>query len=102
MSSGNRLFTKSKYGFTEAHHHLLSPPPPPPLDTSRVIQVNSSRSSQSSRKCQQMSHGVTAVTVAGMIVPLHIRELVRELRLHYPFWRQMPPERKVGVVAKIG
>nr|GFB70771.1 hypothetical protein [Tanacetum cinerariifolium] len=30
------------------------------------------------------------------------RELVRELPLHYPSWRQMPPERKVGVVAKIG
>nr|GEY94689.1 uncharacterized WD repeat-containing protein C2A9.03-like isoform X1 [Tanacetum cinerariifolium] len=140
---------------TTAHHHLLSPPPPPPLDTSRVIQVNSSRSSQPSRKCQPMSHGVTTVTVAGMIVPLHIRrasrlhtrqetrnlrlkaitnksgpvpirfevddretlmplgdraahwtnylgELVRELPLHYPSWRQMPPERKAGVVAKIG
>ncbi|GJW01360.1 hypothetical protein Tco_1556611 [Tanacetum coccineum] len=30
------------------------------------------------------------------------RELVRELPLHYPSWRQMPPERKAGVVAKIG
>ncbi|GJT25374.1 zinc finger, PHD-type containing protein [Tanacetum coccineum] len=29
-------------------------------------------------------------------------ELVRELPLHYPSWRQMPPERKAGVVAKIG
>ncbi|GJU48257.1 hypothetical protein Tco_1217812 [Tanacetum coccineum] len=28
--------------------------------------------------------------------------LVRELPLHYPSWRQMPPERKAGVVAKIG
>nr|GEX43586.1 callose synthase 3-like [Tanacetum cinerariifolium] len=26
----------------------------------------------------------------------------RELPLHYPSWRQMPPERKAGVVAKIG
>ncbi|GKA21517.1 hypothetical protein Tco_0701506 [Tanacetum coccineum] len=29
-------------------------------------------------------------------------ELVRELPLHYPSWRQMSPERKAGVVAKIG
>ncbi|GJT75807.1 hypothetical protein Tco_1042532 [Tanacetum coccineum] len=29
-------------------------------------------------------------------------ELVRELPLHYPSWRQMPPERKTEVVAKIG
>nr|GFD14162.1 hypothetical protein [Tanacetum cinerariifolium] len=29
-------------------------------------------------------------------------ELVRELPLHYPSWRQMPPERKAGVVAKFG
>nr|GEY16818.1 hypothetical protein [Tanacetum cinerariifolium] len=28
-------------------------------------------------------------------------ELVRELPLHYPSWRQMLPERKAGVVAKI-
>nr|GFC85500.1 hypothetical protein [Tanacetum cinerariifolium] len=32
----------------------------------------------------------------------YIGELVRELPLHYPSWRQMPPERKAGVVAKIG
>nr|GFB17818.1 hypothetical protein [Tanacetum cinerariifolium] len=32
----------------------------------------------------------------------YLRELVRELPLHYPSWRQMPPERKAGVVAKIG
>nr|GEW54105.1 hypothetical protein [Tanacetum cinerariifolium] len=32
----------------------------------------------------------------------YIVELVRELPLHYPSWRQMPPERKAGVVAKIG
>ncbi|GJW77880.1 reverse transcriptase domain-containing protein, partial [Tanacetum coccineum] len=28
--------------------------------------------------------------------------LIRELPLHYPSWRQMPPERKAGVVEKIG
>nr|GFC53304.1 hypothetical protein [Tanacetum cinerariifolium] len=32
----------------------------------------------------------------------YLRELVRELPFHYPSWRQMPPERKAGVVAKIG
>nr|GEX87166.1 hypothetical protein [Tanacetum cinerariifolium] len=32
----------------------------------------------------------------------YLGELVRELSLHYPSWLQMPPERKVGVVAKIG
>ncbi|GJX42226.1 hypothetical protein Tco_0257216 [Tanacetum coccineum] len=32
----------------------------------------------------------------------YLGELVRELSLHYPSWRQMPPERKAGVVAKIG
>ncbi|GKB41492.1 hypothetical protein Tco_0886434 [Tanacetum coccineum] len=32
----------------------------------------------------------------------YLRELVRELPLHYPSWRQMSPERKAGVVAKIG
>nr|GEV42101.1 hypothetical protein [Tanacetum cinerariifolium] len=32
----------------------------------------------------------------------HPGELVREFPLHYPSWRQMPPERKAGVVAKIG
>nr|GFC98565.1 hypothetical protein [Tanacetum cinerariifolium] len=31
----------------------------------------------------------------------YLRELIRELSLHYPSWRQMPPERKAGVVAKI-
>ncbi|GKA20857.1 hypothetical protein Tco_0700846 [Tanacetum coccineum] len=32
----------------------------------------------------------------------YLGELVRELPLHYPSWRQMPPERKAGVVANIG
>ncbi|GJV51381.1 reverse transcriptase domain-containing protein [Tanacetum coccineum] len=32
----------------------------------------------------------------------YLGELVRELPLHYPSWRQMPPERKAKVVAKIG
>nr|GFA51542.1 hypothetical protein [Tanacetum cinerariifolium] len=32
----------------------------------------------------------------------YLGELVRESPLHYPSWRQKPPERKVGVVAKIG
>ncbi|GKE29925.1 hypothetical protein Tco_1445309 [Tanacetum coccineum] len=32
----------------------------------------------------------------------YLRELVKELPLHYPSWRQMPPEQKAGVVAKIG
>ncbi|GJZ15358.1 hypothetical protein Tco_0551035 [Tanacetum coccineum] len=32
----------------------------------------------------------------------YLGELVRELLLYYPSWRQMPPERKAGVVAKIG
>ncbi|GKA57491.1 hypothetical protein Tco_0756679, partial [Tanacetum coccineum] len=32
----------------------------------------------------------------------YLGELVRELPLHYPSWRQMSPERKAGVVAKIG
>ncbi|GJV56121.1 hypothetical protein Tco_1457126 [Tanacetum coccineum] len=32
----------------------------------------------------------------------YLGELVRELPLHYPYWRQMPPERKAGVVTKIG
>ncbi|GJU44492.1 hypothetical protein Tco_1201758, partial [Tanacetum coccineum] len=32
----------------------------------------------------------------------YLGELVRELSLYYPSWRQMPPERKAGVVEKIG
>nr|GEV08945.1 hypothetical protein [Tanacetum cinerariifolium] len=32
----------------------------------------------------------------------YLGELVRELPLHYPSWRKMPPEQKAGVVAKIG
>ncbi|GJT06576.1 reverse transcriptase domain-containing protein [Tanacetum coccineum] len=32
----------------------------------------------------------------------YLRELVRELPLHYPSWRQMPPEQKARVVARIG
>ncbi|GJT46705.1 hypothetical protein Tco_0955420 [Tanacetum coccineum] len=32
----------------------------------------------------------------------YLGELVRELSLHYPSWRQMPPKRKTEVVAKIG
>ncbi|GKC61261.1 hypothetical protein Tco_1088859 [Tanacetum coccineum] len=32
----------------------------------------------------------------------YLGKLVRELPLHYPSWRQMSPERKAGVVAKIG
>ncbi|GKF40635.1 hypothetical protein Tco_0123977, partial [Tanacetum coccineum] len=32
----------------------------------------------------------------------YLGELVRELSLHYPSWRQMPPKQKVGVVSKIG
>ncbi|GJZ25654.1 hypothetical protein Tco_0569907 [Tanacetum coccineum] len=32
----------------------------------------------------------------------YLEELVRELSLHYPYWRQMPSERKARVVAKIG
>nr|GFC06505.1 hypothetical protein [Tanacetum cinerariifolium] len=31
----------------------------------------------------------------------YLGELFRELPLHYPFWRQVPPKRKAGVVAKI-
>nr|GFB83227.1 hypothetical protein [Tanacetum cinerariifolium] len=29
----------------------------------------------------------------------YLGELVRKLPLHYPSWRQMPPERKAGIVA---
>ncbi|GJW73897.1 hypothetical protein Tco_0133267 [Tanacetum coccineum] len=36
----------------------------------------------------------------GKSGPVPIR--LRELPLHYPSWRQMSPERKAGVVAKIG
>ncbi|GJW19152.1 hypothetical protein Tco_0948621 [Tanacetum coccineum] len=32
----------------------------------------------------------------------YLGELVRELPLHYSSWRQMPSERKAGVMAKIG
>nr|GEX69784.1 hypothetical protein [Tanacetum cinerariifolium] len=32
----------------------------------------------------------------------YLGELVREFPLYYPSWRQMPPERKAEVVAKIG
>nr|GFA59182.1 reverse transcriptase [Tanacetum cinerariifolium] len=32
----------------------------------------------------------------------YLGELVRELPLHYPSWLKMPPERKAGVVGKIG
>nr|GEW06006.1 hypothetical protein [Tanacetum cinerariifolium] len=32
----------------------------------------------------------------------YLGELVRELSLHHPSWRQVPPEQKAGVVAKIG
>ncbi|GJW30582.1 hypothetical protein Tco_0047457 [Tanacetum coccineum] len=32
----------------------------------------------------------------------YLGELVRELLLHYPSWRQMPPEQKAGVVENIG
>ncbi|GKF36567.1 hypothetical protein Tco_0113325, partial [Tanacetum coccineum] len=31
----------------------------------------------------------------------YLGELVRELSLHHPFWRQVPPEQKAGVMAKI-
>nr|GEZ93793.1 hypothetical protein [Tanacetum cinerariifolium] len=44
--------------------------------------------------------GLKAITNKSGPVP--IRELIRELPLHYPSWRQMPSERKAGVVAKIG
>nr|GEX16719.1 hypothetical protein [Tanacetum cinerariifolium] len=85
--------------------------------------------SSEEEECQQILHGVTTMTVVVMIVPFipythrlrgllretlmplddhathwanYLGELVRELPLHYPSWRQMPPERKAGVVAKIG
>ncbi|GJZ45083.1 reverse transcriptase domain-containing protein [Tanacetum coccineum] len=32
----------------------------------------------------------------------YLGELVRELPLHYPSWRQVPPEQKAGVMARIG
>ncbi|GJW68922.1 hypothetical protein Tco_0123346 [Tanacetum coccineum] len=32
----------------------------------------------------------------------YLGELVRELSLHHPSWRQMPPEQKAGVMARIG
>ncbi|GJZ52527.1 retrotransposon protein, putative, ty3-gypsy subclass [Tanacetum coccineum] len=32
----------------------------------------------------------------------YLGELVRELPMHYPSWRQVPAERKAGVLAKIG
>nr|GFD16613.1 hypothetical protein [Tanacetum cinerariifolium] len=31
----------------------------------------------------------------------YLGELVREFPLHYPSWRQMPTERKAGVVANV-
>nr|GFC44184.1 hypothetical protein [Tanacetum cinerariifolium] len=31
----------------------------------------------------------------------YLGELVREFPLHYPSWRQMPPEQKARAVAKI-
>ncbi|GKA39214.1 probable flavin-containing monooxygenase 1 [Tanacetum coccineum] len=83
-----------------------------------------------------MLHGVMAVTVAVMIVPLHTRyppvvgvawatevrapenpilvageqacsiparrPETSELPLHHPSWRQVPPEEKAGVMARIG
>ncbi|GKB17086.1 hypothetical protein Tco_0851009, partial [Tanacetum coccineum] len=32
----------------------------------------------------------------------YLGELVRELPLHYPSWRQVPAEQKAGVMARIG
>ncbi|GKF93964.1 hypothetical protein Tco_0283664, partial [Tanacetum coccineum] len=32
----------------------------------------------------------------------YLGELVRELPLHHPSWRQVPPEQKAGVIARIG
>ncbi|GKF96534.1 hypothetical protein Tco_0289269, partial [Tanacetum coccineum] len=32
----------------------------------------------------------------------YLGELVQELPLHYPFWRQVPAEQKAGVMAHIG
>ncbi|GKC81082.1 hypothetical protein Tco_1136799 [Tanacetum coccineum] len=32
----------------------------------------------------------------------YLREIVRELLLHHPSWRQVLPEQKAGVMAKIG
>nr|GFB08565.1 hypothetical protein [Tanacetum cinerariifolium] len=61
----------------------------------------------------QMLHEDTMVIVVVMIVPLHtsdhaaywanyLGELVRELPMHCPSWRQVPAERKARVLAKIG
>ncbi|GJU16927.1 hypothetical protein Tco_1144893 [Tanacetum coccineum] len=66
--------------------------------------------------CQRMLHGGhSGVTGGGDDVPPSLTyhrvmrvalgtngELVRELPLHHPSWRQMPPEEKAGVMAKIG
>nr|GEW07407.1 hypothetical protein [Tanacetum cinerariifolium] len=72
-----------------------------------------------SRRCQQLLHGVMAVKapenpiwVAGEWQAAYpprdsephanyLGELVREFPLHYPSLRQMPPERKAGVMVKI-
>ncbi|GJW33229.1 hypothetical protein Tco_0053261 [Tanacetum coccineum] len=32
----------------------------------------------------------------------YLGEIVREMPLHYPSWRQVPPEQKAGVMAQIG
>ncbi|GJS98115.1 RNA-directed DNA polymerase, eukaryota [Tanacetum coccineum] len=32
----------------------------------------------------------------------YLGEIVREMPLHYPSWRQVPPEQKAGVMARIG
>ncbi|GJU43693.1 hypothetical protein Tco_1000876 [Tanacetum coccineum] len=32
----------------------------------------------------------------------YLGDLIRELSLHHPFWRKVPPEQKAGAMAKIG
>ncbi|GJS20814.1 reverse transcriptase domain-containing protein [Tanacetum coccineum] len=46
--------------------------------------------------------GLKAITDKSGPVPIRFEELVRELPLHYPSWRQVPPEQKAGVMARIG
>nr|GEY41638.1 probable flavin-containing monooxygenase 1 [Tanacetum cinerariifolium] len=97
---------------------------PPPYQVTRKPNLGGRRAGGLHTRQETRNLGLKAITDKSGLVPIrfevddretlmplgdhathwanYLEELVRELPLHYPSWRQRPPKRKDGVGAKIG
>ncbi|GJV37120.1 hypothetical protein Tco_1409597 [Tanacetum coccineum] len=83
-------------------------PPPHQIPTGRAYENQFAGSGGRAGKAAIPPGGPVNLRLAHLTVSMRLHwanylgELVRELSLHHPSWRQMPPEQKAGVMARIG